>query len=50
MAQERTLSIIKPGAVKKNSMGQIYSCFELARLKKALIIILPPPPLYQGCK
>ena len=33
MAMERTLSIIKPDAVKKNVIGQIYSRFEGAGLK-----------------
>ena len=33
MAIERTLSIIKPDAVKKNVIGQIYSRFEGAGLK-----------------
>jgi len=33
MAQERTLSIIKPDAVGKNVIGQIYSRFEQAGLK-----------------
>ncbi len=33
MAIERTLSIIKPDAVAKNVIGQIYSRFEGARLK-----------------
>ncbi len=33
MAQERTLSIIKPDAVAKNVVGQIYSRFENAGLK-----------------
>lgn len=33
MAQERTLSIIKPDAVGKNVIGQIYSRFENAGLK-----------------
>jgi nucleoside-diphosphate kinase len=33
MAIERTLSIIKPDAVKKNVIGQIYSRFENAGLK-----------------
>jgi len=28
MALERTLSIIKPNAVEKNVIGQIYDCFE----------------------
>ncbi|MFH4354708.1 MAG: nucleoside-diphosphate kinase [Neisseriaceae bacterium] len=28
MAIERTLSIIKPDAVSKNIIGQIYTCFE----------------------
>ena len=33
MAIERTLSIIKPDAVKKNVIGQIYARFEGAGLK-----------------
>ncbi|MGH8517267.1 MAG: nucleoside-diphosphate kinase, partial [Panacagrimonas sp.] len=33
MAVERTLSIIKPDAVSKNVIGQIYSRFESAGLK-----------------
>ena len=33
MAVERTLSIIKPDAVAKNVIGQIYSRFERAGLK-----------------
>ncbi len=33
MAIERTLSIIKPDAVAKNVVGQIYSRFENAGLK-----------------
>ena len=33
MATERTLSIIKPDAVAKNVIGQIYSRFEGANLK-----------------
>jgi len=33
MADERTLSIIKPDAVAKNVIGQIYSRFEGAGLK-----------------
>jgi nucleoside-diphosphate kinase len=33
MAVERTLSIIKPDAVAKNVIGQIYSRFEQADLK-----------------
>ena len=33
MAIERTLSIIKPDAVAKNAIGQIYSRFEAAGLK-----------------
>ena len=33
MATERTLSIIKPDAVAKNVIGQIYSRFENAGLK-----------------
>jgi nucleoside-diphosphate kinase len=33
MTQERTLSIIKPDAVAKNVIGQIYARFESAGLK-----------------
>ena len=33
MAMERTLSIIKPDAVAKNVIGQIYARFEAAGLK-----------------
>ncbi len=33
MAVERTLSIIKPDAVAKNVIGQIYSRFEAAELR-----------------
>lgn len=33
MAVERTLSIIKPDAVAKNVIGQIYSRFEVSGLK-----------------
>ena len=33
MAVERTLSIIKPDAVAKNAIGEIYSRFEQAGLK-----------------
>src|SRR3954463_3849519 len=33
MAQERTLSIIKPDAVKKNVVGQILARFEKAGLR-----------------
>ncbi|MGB4674395.1 MAG: nucleoside-diphosphate kinase [Azovibrio sp.] len=33
MAIERTLSIIKPDAVKKNVIGKIYSRFEMSGLK-----------------
>lgn len=33
MAQERTLSIVKPDAVAKNAIGEIYSRFEKAGLK-----------------
>jgi nucleoside-diphosphate kinase len=35
MAVERTLSIIKPDAVAKNVIGQIYSRFEAAGLRSA---------------
>ena len=43
MAVERTLSIIKPDAVAKNVIGQIYTRFENAGLKivEAKITILP---------
>src|SRR3954465_12796177 len=33
MAKERTLSIVKPDAVEKNVIGQIYSRFEKAGLR-----------------
>ena len=33
MALERTLSIVKPDAVKKNAIGQILARFEVAGLK-----------------
>lgn len=33
MAVERTFSIVKPDAVAKNVIGQIYSRFENAGLK-----------------
>ncbi len=33
MTIERTLSIIKPDAVAKNVIGEIYACFEKAGLK-----------------
>ena len=33
MAVERTLSIIKPDAVAKNVLGEIYSRFEKAGLR-----------------
>jgi nucleoside-diphosphate kinase len=33
MPLQRTLSIIKPDAIRKNIIGQIYSCFESAGLK-----------------
>ena len=38
MTIERTLSIIKPDAVAKNVIGQIYARFEAAGLK----VIAPP--------
>ena len=37
MALERTLSIIKPDAVAKNVVGQIYARFEQAGLKIAAV-------------
>ena len=33
MAVERTLSIVKPDAVAKNAIGEIYTRFEKAGLK-----------------
>ena len=33
MAYEQTLSIIKPDAVARNLIGNIYQCFEQAGLK-----------------
>ncbi len=33
MSIERTLSIVKPDAVAKNHIGEIYSCFEKGGLK-----------------
>jgi nucleoside-diphosphate kinase len=33
MSQEQTFSIIKPDAVAKNFIGEIYTCFEKAGLK-----------------
>lgn len=33
MAQQQTLSIIKPDAVAKNVIGEIYTCFETNGLK-----------------
>ncbi len=33
MASERTLSIVKPDAVAKNIIGEIYSRFEKGGLK-----------------
>ncbi|MDY0007723.1 MAG: nucleoside-diphosphate kinase, partial [Spongiibacteraceae bacterium] len=35
MSGERTLSIIKPDAVAKNAIGQIYARFESAGLRIA---------------
>ena len=45
MAIERTLSIIKPDAVAKNVIGQIYSRFEGAGLKIIASRIRSPPGL-----
>ena len=42
MALERTLSIIKPDAVAKNVIGQIYARFEKTGLQ---LIAAPLPPL-----
>ncbi|NIY57599.1 nucleoside-diphosphate kinase, partial [Francisella orientalis] len=33
MSKQRTLSIIKPDAVEKNIIGEIYRRFEKSRLK-----------------
>ena len=41
MAIERTLSIIKPDAVAKNVIGQIYSRFEGAGLKVIAARMMP---------
>ena len=38
MGIERTLSIIKPDAVAKNVIGEIYSRFEIAGLENYKII------------
>ena len=45
MAIERTLSIIKPDAVAKNKIGEIYSRFESNGLKiiAARMMYLPRP-------
>jgi nucleoside-diphosphate kinase len=40
MSIERTLSIIKPDAVAKQVIGQIYTCFEQADLKIVAIQML----------
>ena len=40
MAIEQTLSIIKPDAVKKNVIGQIYARFEHAGLKINFIYMM----------
>lgn len=40
MAIERTLSIVKPNAVKKNVIGEIYSRFEKAGLKIVAVKML----------
>jgi len=42
MAVERTLSIIKPDAVAKNVIGQIYARFEKAGLKVIAAVLLFP--------
>ena len=39
MAVERTLSIVKPEAVAKNVIGEIYRRFEAAGLR--IIAVLP---------
>jgi nucleoside-diphosphate kinase len=33
MANERTLSIVKPDGVRKNLIGKVYGCFEAAGLE-----------------
>ena len=45
MATESTLSIIKPDAVKKNVIGEIYDRFEKANLK----IIEDAAQSFGGC-
>ena len=42
MAIERTFSIVKPDAVAKNFIGQIYNRFETAGLKIVAERVLPP--------
>ena len=44
MAIERTLSIIKPDAVAKNVIGEIYARFEKAGLKIVAAKMLPDMP------
>ena len=46
MAIERTLSIIKPDAVAKNVIGQIYARFEGAGLK--IVAAKHGPPVAPG--
>ena len=41
MAIERTLSIIKPDAVAKNVIGQIYARFENAGLRITVSVLDP---------
>ena len=42
MAAERTLSIIKPDAVKKNAIGQILARFEGAGLRIVAAGLMSP--------
>ena len=48
MAIERTLSIIKPDAVAKNVIGQIYARFEAAGLKVVAVEPAESPVLSGG--
>lgn len=44
MAIERTLSIVKPDAVAKNVIGEVYSRFERAGLRIVAARMLSSPP------
>ena len=53
MAVERTLSIIKPDAVTKNVIGEVYSRFERNGLKivaaRMLRLSRPRPRVFMRC-